>query len=196
MDEQVRQMKRYLRPRIFSRELFFLIIGALVIFIVIRFYIPTIKAYIETGNFDIVSTWEVSVLVLFCIFLCALEGIYKNIKFGNQLRKWKKTDEVYDITRDFGRATPMYNDRVMMGTEYAFGKNCSSAIAYADIDRVYEYVHSTNSIKDQRMIRVKMTNGKQLDLCYLKVYKKEPEEETAIIQTILERNPAVKLGID
>lgn len=57
-----------------------------------------------------------------------------------------------NVLRDFECARPIHDGRGMMGREYAFGKNCSVAIAYADIDRVYEYAHSTNSIKDQRMI--------------------------------------------
>lgn len=196
MDEQIRQIKRYLRPRIFSRELLFLIIGVLSIGFAISFFVRTIKVYLETKVFDITGTWEVSIFLLFCIFLCCLEGIFKSIKFSNQLHKWKKTGQMSDILSDFECAKPMLDGRVMMGREYAFGKKCSAAIAYADIDRVYEYVHSTNSIKDQRMIRVKMINGKQCDLCYLRVFKREDEEEMAIIQTILERNPSVEVGVD
>lgn len=196
MNEQIRQIKRYLRPRIFSRELLFLIIGVLSVGFAISFYVRTIKDYFETGVFDIISTWEVSTLLLFCIFLCCLEGIYKSIKFSIQLHEWKKTGEMSDILRDFEHARPMHNDRVMMGREYAFGKNCYMAVAYADIDRVFEYVHSTNSIKDQRKIRVKMINGKQHDLCHLRVLKRENEEEMAIIQTILEHNPSIKVGAD
>lgn len=196
MDEQIRQIKRYLRPRIFSRELLFLIIGVLSIGFAISFFVRTIKVYLETKVFDITGTWEVSIFLLFCIFLCSLEGIFKSIKFSNQLHKWKKTGQMSDILGDFECAKSMLDGRVMMGREYAFGKNCSAAIAYADIDRVYEYVHSTNSIKDQRMIRVKMINGKQCDLCYLRVFKREDEEEMAIIQTILEHNPSVEVGVD
>lgn len=196
MNEQIRQIKRYLRPRIFSRELIFLLIGALCVWIVISFFIPAIITYLETKELDIVTIWEVSVALLFLIFLCSLEGIFKSVKFSNQLHKWEKTGEMSGILRDFEGAIPMLNGRVMMGREYAFGKNCSMAITYADIDRVYEYVHSTNSIKDQRLIRVKMINGKQHDLCYLKVYKKETEEEMEIIRAILERNPSVKVGVD
>lgn len=196
MDEQIRQIKRYLRPRIFSRELLFLIIGVLSVGFTIRFYVRTIKVYLETKVFDITGIWEISIFLLFCIFLCSLEGIFKNIKFSNQLLKWKKNGQISDILRDFECAKPMYDGRVMMGREYAFGKNCSAAIAYTDIDRIYEYVHSTNSIKDQRMIRVKMISGKQCDLCCLRVFKGKTEEEMAIIQTILERNPSVKVGVD
>lgn len=196
MDEQIRQIKRYLRPRIFSRELLFLIIGVLSVGFTISFFVRTIKVYLETNVFNITGIWEVSTFLLFCIFLCSLEGIFKNIKFSNQLHKWKKTGQMSDILRDFECARPMYDGRVMMGREYAFGKNCSAAIAYADIDRVYEYVHSTNSIKDQRMIRVKMINGKKCDLCYLRVFKREIEEEMTIIQTILERNSSVEVGVD
>lgn len=196
MDEQIRQIKRYLRPRIFSRELLFVIIGVLSVGFTIRFYVRTIKVYLETKVFDITGIWEISIFLLFCIFLCSLEGIFKSIKFSNQLHKWKKNGQMSDILRDFECARSMHDGRVMMGREYAFGKNCSAAIAYADIDRVYEYVHSTNSIKDQRMIRVKMVNGKQCDLCYLRVFKRETEEEMAIIQTILQRNPSVEVGVD
>ena len=195
-DEQIRQIKRYLRPRIFSRELLFLIIGGLCVSFTISFSVHTIKVYLETKVFDITATWEFSIFLLFCIFLCSLEGIFKSIKFSNQLHKWKKTGKMSDILRDFECAKPMHDGRVMMGREYAFGKHCSAAITYAYIDRVYEYVHSTNSIKDQRMIRVKMISGKQYDLCYLRVFKRETEEEMAIIQTILERNPSVKVGVD
>ena len=196
MGEQIRQIKRYLRPRKFSRELVFLLTGVVSVGCAISFFAHTIKVYLETKDFDIVGTWEVSILLLFCIFLCAFEGIYKSIKFSIQLRNWKKTGEISDILRDFEGARPMHDGRVMMGREYAYGKNCCMAIAYADIDRVYEYVHSTNSIRDQRMIRVKMINGKQYELCYLRVFKRENEKEMAIIQTILEHNPSVKVGAD
>lgn len=196
MDEQIRQIKRYLRPRIFSIELPFLIIGGLVVYFAVSFSVRTIKVYLETKAFDVISILEVSIVLLFCIFVCTLKGIIKSVKFSNQLHKWKKTGQMSDILRDFECASPMHDGRVMMGRECAFGKNCSAAIAYADIDRVYEYVHSTNSIRDQRMIRVKMINGEQCDLCYLRVFKRETEEEMAIIQTILERNPSVEVGVD
>lgn len=198
MDKQIREIKRYLRPRIFSGELMYLnlMIGFICVSSAISFFVHNIKIYLETKVFNVTTTLPFSAFLLFCIFLCCTEGIYKSIKFSIQLGKWKKTGQMSDILRDFECAKPMHNGRVMMGKEYAFGKNCSAAIAYADIDRVYKYVHTINFIRDQRTIRVKMTNGKECNLCYLRVFKIDTEEEKAIILTILDRNPSVELGTD
>lgn len=193
MDERIRQMKQYLRPRIFPRDLIFMLTGVLSIVLTIAFSVSTMIRYLETGVFTS-GTWEGLVVLLVLTFASFSEGIYKNIKFGIQLRKWEQNGDMYDILRDFESAEPMYDGKVMMGTKYAFGKNCGTAIAYANIERIYEYVHSTNGIRDQKIIQVKMLNRKTHNLCYLKVYKKTVEKEMAIIQTVLERNPAVKIG--
>ena len=197
MDVQLRQMKRYLQPRIFSRELMFLIAGVVCIVVAGSLFVRSLKIYLATGVYYYINgTKEVLIFLIFCVFLCSAEGIYKSIKFRKHLHDLKQTGEMSNVLSDFEYATPMFGGRVMMGRKYAFGKKCGTAIAYADIERVYEYVHSTNSIKDVRMIKVKMITGKKCDLCYLKVFKEEPEEEMAIIKTILERNPSVQVGVE
>ena len=193
MDEQIRQMKKYLRPRILSRELPLLVASFLIVCITVLYSVCGIMIYFKTGFFP--SNMREFLIIFLCLVVfCFFEGIYKSVKFRIQLRNWESTGEMYHIIRDFERARPMYDGRIMMGTKYAFGKNCSVAIAYADIERVYEYVHSTNVIRDQRILRVRMINRHTHDLCHLKVYRKKPEEEMAIIQTILEHNPSVKVG--
>ena len=193
MDEQIRRMKKYLRPRILSRELTLLIPSVLIVCITVLYFVCGIIIYFETGFFPS-DMWGFLIVLLCLVVFCFFEGIYKSVKFRIQLRKWESSEEIYHIIKDFERAIPMYDGRIMMGTKYAFGKNCSVAIAYTDIDRVYEYVHTTNVIRDLRILRVRMINRNTHDLCYLKVYRKKPSEEMAIIQTILEHNPSVKVG--
>lgn len=199
MDVQLRQMKRYLNPRLFSRDLISLIGGTLLIVVMISISILSLKAFLMEGVSDIEDIEAYGTIILFfCLvaFIFSIEGIIKKIRLGKQFRKLEQYGEMPNVLSDFEYAIPMLGGRVMMGSEYAFGKNCGVVITYADIDRVYEYVHYTNSIRDGRMIKAKMINGKEYDLCYLKVFKKEFEEEMAIIQTILERNPSVQVGYE
>lgn len=199
MDVQLRQMKRYLNPRLFSRDLISLIGGTLLIVVMISISILCFKAFLVEGVSDIEDIEAYGTIILFFCFVAfifSIEGIIKRIRLGKQFRRLEQYGEMSKVLSDFEYARPMLDGKVMMGSDYAFGKKCGVIIAYADIDRVYEYVHYTNSIRDQRMIKVKLIDGKHYDLCHLKVFKKKFEEEMAIIQTILERNPSVQVGYE
>lgn len=192
MDEQIRQMKQYLRPRIFPREITLLLAAALSISIIILFIFVEIVHYLETGSLS--DRWIVFFFWLFCLLVSFLGGIIRNMQFEDQLRIWEQTGDIYDILADFESAKPMYGGRIMMGTKYAFGKNCGAAIAYANIERIYESVRYVNVFfRDQRHMQVKMINEKMHNLCYLKMFRKKTEE-LAIVQTILEHNPTIKVG--
>lgn len=136
----------------------------------------------------------VIVLIFFNAFLLSIHGIIKRIKLRKQLRELEQTGEMVKVLNDYEHARSMYDGKLRLGNFYAFGKGCNALVKYADIDRVFEYVHYTNSIRDQRMLKVRMKGGKEFELCHLKVFKKRFDEEAQIIRIILERNPEVQIG--
>ncbi len=185
--KSVHKLYRYLQSNlIVGRIVFFAGVIFLILYLLSKWGIPIIP------NTDGYGT--VVALIFFIAFLSSVIGIINRIKFRKQLRELKMTGEIEKVLNDYEHARSMYDGKLKMGNLYAFGKRSNAIIRYADIERVFEYVHYTNAIRDQRMLKVRMKDGKEFELCHLKVFKKRFNEENEIIRVILERNQEVQVG--
>lgn len=185
----LRRLRRYLQPGLFTGKIVF-IMG--VIFLIA--YILTLNGMgilPGTEGYDMVV-----VLIFFIALVASVPGLIQIIRLRKQLRDLEQTGELPRVLNDFESAERMYNGKVMLGNSYAFGKGCSAVIRYEEVERVFLYEHYTNSIKDERMLKVKMKNGKTFGLCRLKVYFKREEDETEIMEMVLSHNPDAQIGVN
>lgn len=185
LSKSVRRLRRYLQPDIIAGKIVFCV--GIIIFTMYILSKFGFKIMPNTDGYGIVV-----VFIFFISFLISGMDIMKRIRLQKQLHELEQSKEMPKVLKDFEYARSMYDGKLMMGNFYAFGKGCGAIIKYTDIDNVFEYVHYTNSIRDQRILKVKMKNCKEYDLCYLKVFKKRFEEERQIVEIILKHNPSVK----
>lgn len=184
----LRRLRKYLQPGLFTGKIVF-IMG--VIFLIA--YILTLngmRVLPGTEGYD-----TIVIFIFFIALIVSVPGSIQIIRLRKQLRGLEQTGELPQVLNDFESAESMYNGKVMMGDSYAFGKGCSAVIRYEEVERVYLYEHYTNSIKDERMLKVKMKNGKTFGLCRLKVYIRKEEEETEIMEMVLSHNPDIEIGV-
>ena len=186
--KSARKLKKYLQPGLFTGKIV-LIMG--VIFLIA--YILTlngIRILPDTEGYDMIV-----ILIFFIALIASVPGLIQIIRLRKQLRELEQAGELSQVLNDFESAERMYNGKVMLGNSYAFGKGCSAVIRYEEVERVFLYEHYTNSIKDERMLKVKMKNGKTFGLCRLKVYFKREEDETEIMEMVLSHNPDAQIGV-
>lgn len=187
--KSARRLKKYLQPGLFTGKIVF-IMG--VIFLIA--YILTlngIRVLPGTEGYDMIV-----ILIFFIALIASVPGLIQILRLRKQLRELEQTGELPQVLNDFESAESMYNGKVMMGDSYAFGKGCSAVIRYEEVERVFLYEHYTNSIKDERMLKVKMKNGKTFGLCRLKVYIRKEEEETEVMEMVLSHNPDAQIGVN
>lgn len=186
--EILSKMKKYLAPQLIIGGIVF-VVG--VIMLAMFLALKTVFGINPIDGFDTIIG-----LTFFLSFLASITGVIEKFKLNKQIKSFKESGELKRVLNDFQFAQPMYNGGTMLGKEYIFGNKCTAIVRYKDIARVYLYVHTTNSVKDQRILMAKLKNGKEVKLCYLKVYKKTAEDEKAIIDAILRNNPYIHIGYD
>ncbi len=187
MEEQILDsMKKYLSPKIIVATIVFAIsIIMLVIFLILK---PVLNIELFEALCSIVG------IISVVAFLSSIAGIISKVAINKQIKAFEESGELKNVLYSFQSAQPMYNERIMLGNDYIFCKGRPVILRYCDIDRIYLYIHSTNAVKDQRILKVKLINGKHIELCNLKVYKNTEDEENAIIDFILRKNPNIQLG--
>ena len=126
-------------------------------------------------------------------------GLVISILFAlNNLNRTKKILEdeslCLRLDMDFAKATPMRRDRVRFGDEWIFIKGNRMPVRYEEITRVYQYIHRTNFIENERALKYVDSKGKHKKLCNLELRDKSKDEMLKMVEIICTKNPSVQLG--
>lgn len=133
----------------------------------------------------------VGLLIFVLILLLSLIPQYCSKKFHENLAN---DILINRIETDFQNAIPMRKDHVRFGDEWVFIKGKELLLKYEDIHQVYQYIHRTNFIENERALKYVNSKGKHRVLCKLALRGKSDEELKQMISIIYSKNPNVKIG--
>lgn len=124
-------------------------------------------------------------------FLLTLIPLWKSRKFFKILEDSNQMDMVL---QDFSAATPMRKDQIRFGQRWIFCKGKAFMIPYERVHQVYQYIHKTNFVEDERWLKCVDDQGKTRKLCRLDLRGKSDAELQSMIRLIWSKNPGVKIG--
>ena len=131
--------------------------------------------------------------LLFDLLLLGL-SLVPQIKVRKSIATLESSEMLRYIETDFENAIIMRNDLVRFGKAWIFIKGKQKPLAYRDIRQVYQYVHRTNFIENERKLMYVDQNGKKGTLCKLKLRGKSDADVNRMVSIILNKNPYVKIG--
>ena len=123
--------------------------------------------------------------------LLSLIPQFKSKKFYAELTQ---NSQLPEIEEDFKNAACVRNDTLRLGKKWIFIKGQENILAYNEIQQIYQYVHKTNLVEDERKLIYVNASGKKKTLCKLEVRGKSNDELVSIINYILSKNPNIKIG--
>lgn len=130
-------------------------------------------------------------LVMLAIVAISLLPLFRGVNFFKTLEE----DPAHiAIERDFEYAVSMRDDRVRFGEYYIYIKRSGRLLKYSEITQVYQYVHKTNFVEDERALKYVDTNGKHRKMCKLELRDNSNAELSMMVSMILKKNPYVKVG--
>lgn len=109
-------------------------------------------------------------------------------------KKLERDRQLQAAAEDFDRAISMRKDRIRFGKNWIFMKGSIRLLRYEEIVRIYQYVHKTNFIENQRQIKYVGTDGKTRTMCNLRLRGKSDEEVKRLIGLIYSKNPNIQIG--
>ena len=122
-------------------------------------------------------------------------AIYQGKKQNQYFDTMLSGKEAYQILKDFWEGSPTTNGQLRMGEKYLFPKGQGVILKYSDIAKVYQSVHSTNGMKDSRVVKAELTDGKTVTLCGVAVSNRFGTEEfEEIAYPLLKKNPEIHIG--
>ena len=131
-------------------------------------------------------------LVVFLVILgLSLIPQYKSKKFYEKL---EKHGDLPQVVADFEGAVAMRKNTVRFGEHWVFMKGKEKLLAYEDIRQVYQYIHKSNFIENERALKYVNSKGKAKVLCKLELRGKSDEELAKMVAIILSKNPELKVG--
>ncbi len=133
----------------------------------------------------------VGLIVLLVILGLSLLPWYKSKKFYADI---ETSGSLPKIEADFDGAVPVLKNKVRLGNSWIFVKGKERLLGYEDITQVYQYIHRTNFIENERALKYVDKKGKHRVLCKLELRGKSDEEVHKIVLFILSKNPNVKIG--
>lgn len=130
-------------------------------------------------------------LVFAGILLLSLIPLFRSRSFYAQL---EEAGLMETAVADFAKALPARKDRIRFGEKWIYRKGSAWLLGYEEITQVYQYVHKTNFIENQRILKYVDTKGKHKNLCSLRLRGKSDEEAKQMILMIYRKNPNIKIG--
>ena len=130
-------------------------------------------------------------LVGVALILAALIRLIRSRKFFAAM---KDEHLCQSMEQDFDKAMPMRKNSIKFGEQYVFMKRSGRILKYSEITQVYQYIHKTNGVEDQRLLKYVDTKGKTRKMCKLDLRGKSDIELTTIIALLLKKNPDIKVG--
>lgn len=126
------------------------------------------------------------------ILLASLIPIWNHKKFFEELAK--ETELCQRIEEDFSKSVPMMKNRIRFGETWIYKKNSTKLLKYNEIIQVYQYIHKTNFVENERALMYVDLKGKQRKLCNLLLHDKSRDDMMKMISIIHTKNPSVKIG--
>ena len=149
----------------------------------------------------------------FCVILAvialsnaAIPGVVVTLVIGLLLTiPFWKTKKYFDaleqnpalatfLSNDFQQATPMRKDTIRFSHTNIYMKHSAKTLQYVDIQQVYQYIHRTNFVEDERSLKYVDLSGKHHRLCRLELRDASKDEMMHIINILLSKNPHIKVG--
>lgn len=122
-------------------------------------------------------------------------AFYRKKKQNEYFDSMLSSKEAYQILKDFWEGSPTTNGQLRMGEKYLFPKGQGVILKYSDIAKVYQSVHSTNGMKDSRVVKAELTDGKTVTLCNIAASNRFGTEEfEGIAYPLLKKNPEIHIG--
>lgn len=176
--ERIKDFKDYISGLTTTRRVLAVIVALLVI---------PIMASVAKDDAELILIWFGLTLIIELIILFPL---YKDIRF------FKNADNatLATLAAELHQAVPMRDDDVRFGATHIFTKHSARVVKYSDITRVYQYIHKTNFVEDQRALKCTDVNKKEIVLCKLELKDKSDEELQKMVAFILQKNPKIKIG--
>ncbi|MCF0135565.1 MAG: hypothetical protein HUJ69_03990 [Lachnospiraceae bacterium] len=133
--------------------------------------------------------------VVIVVVLILLYYIVPAVRLKKRLDAMEMRGDLLRAYMDFKMAQPAFGGKLLVGNEYLFGKKVGGIIPYWEISKVYQYIHRTNFVEDNRLLKAVLPDGKKaVDVCKLPRRGKGDAELAHIIEFIQSRNPAVHVG--
>lgn len=147
-------------------------------------------------------------MVLMMVLIFGVPALVGEIKYKNELDEIKvrlqriEADSVeYEaLLSNFRDGKRYFNDNLRAGKTWIFGKKLKTIYRINDIFRVYVYVHKTNFIENQRMLKFDGYGGKGQDLCTLQLkdifsgISPDEAEMIELLKFLNFANPNIKFG--
>lgn len=172
------ELKKYIKP---SSSIIFLGAGLLAVAIWCGFNttFPYLIAFIILG--------------LLGGFL-AYTGITSIRDVDRMIQMYTENGTIDQIVDEFQNARSFAKGNLCLGETYVFGKKKGKILSYEDITRVYQYVHKTNFIEDNRELRVDTRGNGTVSLCGLSLRGKSDDELKEIVTMMYLHNQQIRIG--
>jgi len=130
-------------------------------------------------------------LILFIVMVLTLLPLIRSNRFFKYLEEDAAFD---DVSAEFEKAVPMRKNSVRFGENYIFIKRSAKLLKYSEITQLYQYIHKTNFIEDERALKYVDARGKHHRLCKLELGEKSKDELLTMVGMVLSKNPNIKIG--
>ena len=140
--------------------------------------------YNDIGNF-------IPQLIMFVIALISLIPLVRSKRFFDRI---EQDLCLPNIETEFINAISMRKDSVRFGENYIFIKHSGKLLKYSEITQVYQYIHKTNFVEDERALKYVNVKGKHCKMCKLELREKSNEELQEMLCIIMSKNPYIKIG--
>ncbi len=188
MDEELKKkFKKYIYPRKFLTIFFGILSAGLLAY---WFY-----ALIDVRNHP--GLFDTCIYVFIALAVCSAITVYDVIrrkKVAEKIDEFEKQGTLHVILHDFETAGTAFKDSLRLGQNYLFGKETGNIFTYNDIVQMYQYIHKTNLIEDTRILKVKTSAGKTLDLCKLPLRGKGDDELSQVFAYVKGKNENIYIG--
>ena len=118
---------------------------------------------------------------------------WKSKKFYKELEV--KTS-LLQLQNDFDKSIPFCDGKLRLGDQWIFCKGQQQVVAYGEIARVFEYVHKSNFVENERRLMYRSSKGKDISLCKLALRGKSDAEVTRVLSLLLQKNPNIQIGYE
>lgn len=132
----------------------------------------------------------VGLIIFIALFAVGLIPLIKSKKFYADI---ESKGMLPYIEADFEKAFPVRNN-IYLGNNWIYVKGKERLLSYADITQVYQYIHKTNFVENERALKYVDKNGKHRVLCKIDLRGKSDEDVRKIVSFILSKNPNIKIG--
>lgn len=184
MDEQaLSELKKFVNPRGKAG-------GSIIAAVVLA-------AYIVYRGIKLNNTKACLVALGFVILVAGGSRLASHVqtkKLNNRLNNIEQAGAMPTLLNDFQNGRKILKDKLILGNVFLIGYGVCNVIAYSEIRKVYQTVHSTNRIEDKRTLNIETVDGKIITLCKLSLRGKDEEEVDRLISHMMSFNGNIQQG--